>query len=216
MADSVQLKTQPRRDFGSANARRLRKKGLLPAVIYGHKEEVLNVLLPRDELEKAVRKGVHIVDLEHDGKTEKARIRELQWDHLGKEVLHADFMRVSKDERIVIGVPVHLRGHAPGIGEGGVLDQPIHVLNVECPVLEIPEQIRVNVDKLKLGDAIHVKELTLPPNVIAKADPDAVVVQVKAQRIEEPAPVAAAAAPAEGAAEPEVIKKPPKAEETEE
>ncbi len=213
MAESVQLKTQPRKDFGSANARRLRKKGLLPAVIYGHKEEVLNVLLPRDELEKAVRKGVHIVDLEHDGKTEKARIRELQWDHLGKEVLHADFMRVSKDERIVIGVPVHLRGHAPGIGEGGVLDQPIHVLNVECPVLEIPEQIRVNVDKLKLGDAIHVKELTLPPNLIAKADPDAVVVQVKAQRIEEPAPAAVAAAPVEGAAEPEVIKKPPKAAE---
>src|SRR5262249_50242194 len=143
MAESVQLKTQPRKDFGSANARRLRKQGLLPAVIYGHKEEVLSVLLPRDELEKAVRKGVHIVDLEHDGKVEKARIRELQWDHLGKKVLHADFMRVSKDERIVIGVPVHVRGHAPGIGEGGVLDQPIHVLNVECPVLEIPEQIRV-------------------------------------------------------------------------
>src|SRR5262245_59875672 len=214
MAESVQLKTQPRKEFGSANARRLRKKGLLPAVIYGHKEEVLSVLLPRDDLEKAVRKGVHIVDLEHDGKTEKARIRELQWDHLGKEVLHADFMRVSKDERIVIGVPVHLRGHAPGIGEGGVLDQPIHVLNVECPVLEIPEHIRVNVDKLMLGQAIHVKELTLPPNVVAKADPGAVVVIVKAQKVEEAAP--AAAAPAEGAAEPEVIKKPPKAEETEE
>jgi large subunit ribosomal protein L25 len=216
MADTVQLKTQPRKSFGSANARRLRKQGLLPAVIYGHKEEVLSVLLPRDELEKAVRKGVHIVDLEHDGKVEKARIRELQWDHLGKEALHADFMRVSKDERIVIGVPVHLRGHAIGIGEGGVLDQPIHVLNVECPVLEIPEHIRVNVDKLKLGDAIHVKDLTLPPNVVAKADPDAVVVQVKAQRIEEPAPTAAAAPgteAAEGAAEPEVIKKPPKAAE---
>jgi large subunit ribosomal protein L25 len=214
MAESVQLKTQPRGDFGTANARRLRKKGLMPAVIYGHKQEVLSVVLPRDEFEKAVRKGVHVVDLQHDGKTETARIRELQWDHLGKTVLHADFMRVDKDERIVIGVPVHLRGHAPGIADGGVLDQPIHVLNVECPVLEIPEHIRVNVDKLKIGDAIHVKELTLPPNVVAKTDPEAVVVIVKAQKVEEAAP--AAAVPVEGAAEPEVIKKPPKAEETEE
>jgi large subunit ribosomal protein L25 len=213
MAEFTRIQTQPRSLFGTANTRRLRKQGLLPAVIYGHKEEVVSVVLQRDEFEKVVRKGAHIVEIEYNGKTEKARIRELQWDHLGKEALHADFMRVSQDERIVIGVPIVLRGTAPGIAEGGVLDQPIHLLQVECPALEIPESIRVTIDKLMLGDAIHVKDLTLPPNVTATLDPDAVVVIVKAQKVEEPAPVVA---PVEGAAEPEVIKKAPKPEETEE
>ncbi len=208
MAEFALVKTQPRNDFGSANARRLRKKGLLPGIIYGHKEEVVRVVLPREDLERAARRGVHIVDIEYNGKTEKARLRELQWDHLGKELLHVDFMRVSKDERIIIGVRVELRGVAPGIGEGGVLDQPIHVLQVECLALEIPDHLRVNVDKLKIGDSIHVKDVTLPPNVVAKMDPDAVVVIVKAKQEEVAAPAAVpGAAPAEGAAEPEVIKK---------
>ena len=178
---------------------------MLPGIIYGHKEEVVRVAVPREDF-GIVRKGAHIVDLEYNGKTEKARLRELQWDHLGKELIHVDFMRVSQDERIVIGVRIELRGTAPGIAEGGVLDQPIHLLQVECPALEIPDHIRVNVDKLKIGDSIHVRELTLPANVVAKADPDAVVVILKAKQEEVAAP-AAAAAPVEGSAEPEVIKK---------
>jgi large subunit ribosomal protein L25 len=212
MVETVPLPTRPRDQFGTKNARRLRQKGLIPGIIYGHKEEVVAVVMTRDDLDRVIRKAAHIVDVEYNGKTEKARVRELQWDHLGKEVLHVDLMRVSKDERIVIGIPIVLRGHAPGTTEGGVLDQPIHVLNVECPVLEIPEFIRVNIDKLGLGGAIHVKELTLPPGVVAKADPDAVVVHVKAHRVvEEPT-----APTAEGSAEPEVIKKAPKAAEEEE
>lgn len=215
MAEFMLLKAEPRKEFGTANARRLRKKGLLPAVVYGHKEAHLDVVLNRDEVEKVVKKGAHIVDLEAGGKTEKARFRELQWDSVGLELVHVDFMRVSQDERIVVPVRIELRGIAPGVGEGGVLDQPIHVLQVECPALEIPEHIRITVDKLKLGDAIHVKDLTLPPRVVAKADPDAVVVHVKAHKEEVAAPAATVPA-AEGAAEPEVIKKPPKAEEPEE
>ncbi len=215
MAEFMLLKAEPRQEFGTANARRLRKKGLLPAVVYGHKEAHLDVVLSRDDVEKVVKKGAHIVDLEAGGKTEKARFRELQWDSLGMELVHVDFMRVSKDERIIVPVRIELRGIAPGVGEGGVLDQPIHVLQVECPALEIPDHIRVQVETLKVGDAIHVKDLKLPPGVVAEADPDAVVVHVKAHKEEAVAPAATLPA-AEGAAEPEVIKKPPKAEETEE
>lgn len=216
MRQTIQLKGEPRTLYGSANAKRLRQQNLLPGVVYGHKEVHLDIVLPRDEVEKAVRKGAHIVDLEAGGKTETVRFRELQWDNLGKELVHVDLMRVSKDERIVVPVRIELRGTAPGVGEGGVVDQPIHVLNVECPVFEIPENIRVMVDKLHIGDAIHVKELVLPANVVAKADPDAVVVHVKAHKEEAaPAPVGAVPA-AEGAAEPEVIKKAPKPEEPEE
>lgn len=214
MAEFVLLKSQPRSAFGTRAASKLRREGLVPAVLYGHKEANLALVLPAADVEAAVRRGARVVDLEVDGKTEKARFRELQWDHLGKEVLHADFMRVSADERVVVAVRVELRGVSPGIGEGGVVDQPIHNLNVECPVLAIPEVIRVNIDQLHLGQSIHVRELTLPPNVVAKVDPESIVVIVKAQKVEaEAAPVAAAGE----AAEPEVIgKKPGEAEEEKE
>src|SRR5258708_17760913 len=212
MAETVSLKSKPRDQFGSTASRKLRAQGLLPAVVYGHKEATLSLVLPKEDVEKAVKRGVRIVDLEAGGKTETARFRELQWDHLGMELVHVDMMRVSKDERIVVHVRVELRGAAPGVTGGGVLDQPLHTLNVECPALELPEFIRVNIDKIQIGEAIHVKDLTLPPNVVAKGNPDAIVVQVKAQKEE----VAAVVAPVEGAVEPEVIKKAPKPEETEE
>ena len=126
MAEFVTIKTQPRSLFGGANTRRLRKQGLMPAVLYGHKEETVPVVLQRDEFDEGrpprrPRRGPR-----DDGKTEKALIRELQWDHLGKEVLHVDFKRVCEDERIIIGVPIELRGIAPGVTGGGVLDQPLH------------------------------------------------------------------------------------------
>lgn len=213
MAETIVLKTQPRKLFGGANAKRLRKQGLLPAVVYGHKEEHLTVVLSRDEFEKAFRHGVRVLELDTGVKKETARIRELQWDHLGKDVVHVDFMRVSKDERIVVNVRIELRGIAPGVGPGGVLDQPLHTLAVECLALEIPEFIRVNIDGLQVGQAIHVSDIKLPTGVVAKVDPDAIVVHVKAVKEE----VVAPAVPlVEGAAEPEVIKKPVKEEEAEE
>jgi large subunit ribosomal protein L25 len=217
MADIVLLKTQPRQAFGSANAKRLRNQGMLPAVVYGHKEADLTVMLPRDELEKVVRKGIRVLELDIDGKTQMVKFAELQWDHLGKDILHADFQRVSRDEKTIVQVRIELRGIAPGIGEGGVIDQPIHNLTVECTIATIPEVIRVQIDKLHLGEAIHVKELTLPPDVVAKADPDAIVVQVRAQKVEAEAPAVPGAATAGETAEPEVIgKKVAEEEETEE
>jgi large subunit ribosomal protein L25 len=212
MAEFVTLKTKPRSAFGTRAAGKLRRDGLVPAVLYGHKEANLSLVLPAADVEAAIKKGARVVDLEVDGKPEKARFRELQWDHLGKEILHADFMRVSADERVVVAVRIELRGVCPGIGEGGVVDQPIHNLNVECPVLAIPEMIRVNIDQLHLGDSIHVRQVTLPPNVIAKVDPEAIVVIVKAQKLEAEAAPAAAAAVGE-TAEPEVIGKKIEAEE---
>jgi large subunit ribosomal protein L25 len=154
---------------------------------------------------------VHVVDLQADGKTEKALIRDLQWDHLGMELLHVDFTRVALDERVVVPVPVETRGIAPGIAGGGVLDQPIHSLQVECLAIRVPESIRVSVAELQLGGVIHVRDLVLPPDVKAMADPDAVVVQVIAKQVEPEA----APAPAAEAAEPEIIGRQKAEEESE-
>ena len=199
------------------NARRLRRQGLVPGVLYGHKEATVVVSLSKDDLSRAIRYGVRVVDVQAEGKTQKALIKEVQWDHLGVEILHVDFARVAADERIEVNVRVELRGTAAGIATGGVIDQPIHLLAVECLAIAVPDSIRVNVSALQLGEAIHVKELVLPEGVKALSDPDAVVVQVIAKLVEEEAP----AAPAEGVAaaeqaEPEVIRRERPAEEEEE
>lgn len=202
MAESVVLKTEPRSERGSSAARRLRRKGQVPGVVYGHKEENLTVSLSADALLKAVRRGTHVVDLELHGKQEKALIREVQWDYLGKDPVHVDFERVSADERITVTVPLEVRGTAPGIAEGGVLDQPLHALSVECLALSIPHSIRVNVGDLHLGQAIHVRELVLPEGVKAMGQPDTIVVHVAAKVLAAETPTAAEAA---SAAEPEII-----------
>lgn len=213
MAQTLNFQTQPREGHGSRAARNLRKEGRIPVVLYGHGEATVSLSLPGDELEKALRHGVHVVDLQVNGGTEKALIREVQWDHLGRHVLHVDFARVSADERVVVTVPLEIRGTPVGLSTGGVLDQPLHSLEVECPVVAVPETIRVNVSELKLGDALHVRELVLPEGVKAMAGPDVVVVHVTLKQA--PVEEAAAPAPTEGT-EPEVIgRKAAEAEEAE-
>src|SRR5262245_26354685 len=150
MAEIVKLVTRPREGRGSQRATRLRRQGLVPAVVYGHKEATVSIALPRDELNKAIRLGSHIVNLQTDGNSQTVLLKEIQWDHLGKELLHVDFARVSADERVTVPVPLEIRGTAPGIAAGGVLDQPLHALRLECPVVSIPASIRVNVGELQL------------------------------------------------------------------
>jgi large subunit ribosomal protein L25 len=181
--------------------------------VYGHKEATLSLALSAEELEKIIRHGVRVVDLRADGKEEKALIRDVQWDHLGKEILHVDFARVAMDERIVVTVPLELKGTAPGVAAGGLLDQPIHTLSIECLAISIPDSIRVPIGELQLDAAIHVRDLVLPPGVKVMADPDAIVVHVTPKPIEAEAAAAPAEAPEQ--AEPEVIGRPAKAEEEE-
>jgi large subunit ribosomal protein L25 len=210
MAEQMILNTTQREGRGTRAATKLRKKGQLPAVLYGHKEEAVSLSINSEELQNVIRHKARVVDLQTAGApTQKALIREVQWDHLGKEVLHVDFERVSADERIHVSVPIELRGIAPGVTGGGVLDQPLHTLAIECPAISVPESIRVNIGELQLGAAIHVRELHLPEGVTTSIDPDSVVVHVTLKQAEEEG-----AAPVPGVAEPEVIGR--KAEEGEE
>jgi large subunit ribosomal protein L25 len=214
MAETVVLEAQARQGNGTRLARKLRKQGLVPGVVYGHKEATVSVSLKSEDLYRVIRHGARVVDLQQGGKVEKALIRDLQWDPLGHDILHVDFARVSAEERITLQVRVELRGTAPGVTAGGVLGQPIHELTVECPVISVPDSIRVNLGELQLNAAIHVKDLVLPPNVVVKNDPDAIIVQCSPKQVEVEAPAAAAAAPVAEKAEPEVIGR--KVEETEE
>ena len=206
---SINIAAEPRSALGSRANKRLRDSGKVPGVVYGHKEAVVPVSLPKKELVNHLNHGTHVFDLSLDGKAEKVLVKEVQYDHLGIEVLHVDFARVSADERVEVTVPLVLKGEPAGESEGGVLQQIVSELEIECLVTDIPHEIVHNVSEMKLDDVLHIKELKLPPGVKAMQDEDLVVAQVKT--IEEEA---AAPAAEEGAAEPEVIgRKPEEGEE---
>jgi large subunit ribosomal protein L25 len=200
MAESLLVETEKREGNGSRLASKLRKKGLVPAVVYGHKEATLAVSIPKDLILLMLRQGTPVVDIKTEKGLEKAQIMELQWDHLGKEVLHVDFKRVSEHERIETDVALEIKGTPPGIAEGGLLDQPLRSLRIECPAFNVPKSIRISIAELQIGQAIHVSDVKLPEGVKVLDEPDAVIIHVTKPQ-DEAEPTAA-----EGAvAEPEVI-----------
>src|SRR5689334_16330814 len=205
-SQSIQMTAQPRPELGSRANKRLRDRGLVPGVIYGHKEAVVPVTLNKKELVGHLNHGAHVFDLAVDGKSEKVLVKEVQYDHLGAEPIHIDFARVSLDEKVEVTVPLELKGEPKGEEEGGVLQQIVAELEVECLVTDIPDVIRHNVSEMKLDDVLHIKDLKFPAGVVSKQDPDLIVAMVKAIEEEEAAPAAEAA---EGAAEPEVIGRKP-------
>jgi large subunit ribosomal protein L25 len=200
---SLQLAAQPRTTLGSRANKRLRDSGFLPGVIYGHKEAVVPVTLPKKELSAHLSRGAHVFDVSLDGRSEKVLVKDVQYDHLGIELLHVDFARVSVDERVEVTVPLQLKGEPKGEAEGGVLQQIISDLEIECLVTEIPDAIVHNVANMAVDDVLHIRDLTLPAGVKATQDPDGIVATVKV--IAEDVDDAAAAAAAADAAEPEVI-----------
>ena len=199
MAQTIEIKAQARSEMGSRANKRLRTQGLLPGVIYGHKQAVLPVTLPRKELANHIHHGAHLFSLALDGQSETVLVKEVQYDHLGMEILHVDFARVDLNERVTVTVPLELKGEPKGEAEGGVLQQIISDLEIECLVTDIPNVIRQNVSDMGLDSVLHVKDLQLPANVRAILDGEVIVATVK-EIVEQ------AATPVEGeSAEPEVI-----------
>src|SRR3954464_10323347 len=187
-----QIQASIREQLGSRANKRLRDAGHLPGVVYGHKEAIIPVTLPKKEVVNHLNKGAHLFDLSLDGKSEKVLVKEVQFDHLGLEVLHVDFARVSLDEKVEVTVPLELKGEPKGEAEGGVLQQIVAELEVECLVTDIPDAIRHNVSEMGVDDVVHIKALKLPTGVRALQDEDLIVAQVKVIEETEAAPAAEA------------------------
>src|SRR5438552_784611 len=175
MAQTAQVTAKQRSELGSRANKRLRDSGFVPGVIYGHKEAVVPVTLPKKDLVNHINLGAHLFDLSVDGKSEKVLVKEVQYDHLGIEVLHIDFARVSLDEKVEVTVPLELKGTPKGEADGGVLQQVISELEVECVVTDIPNVIRHNVSDMALNDVLHIRDLKLPPGVKVLQDDDLIV-----------------------------------------
>jgi large subunit ribosomal protein L25 len=170
-SQSAQLTAKVRQELGSRRNQRLRDAGFVPGVIYGHKEAVVPVTLPKKELVGHLNHGAHLFSLALDGKSENVLVKDVQYDHLGIEVLHVDFTRVDLNERVEVTVPLILKGEPKGEAEGGVLTQVISDIQIECLVTQIPEDIRHNVSDMGLNDVVHISDLKLPDGVRAIQDP---------------------------------------------
>src|SRR5882757_9319989 len=175
MSQTATVTAKPRSELGSRANKRLRDAGFIPGVIYGHKEAVVTVTLPKKEVVNYLNKGAHLFDLAVDGKSEKVLVKEVQYDHLGMEVMHVDFARVSLDEKVEVTVALELKGTPKGEALGGVLQQIIAELEIECLVTDIPDIIRHNVSDMAVDDVVHIKDLKLPPGVRALQDEDLIV-----------------------------------------
>src|SRR5207302_7595087 len=208
MAKQVKLKAEPRSATGRSAARRLKARGIVPAVVYGGKEKSQPLQVSARDINAMLShaSGENIlVELEIAGQkaTRAALLQEVQHSPVGGDVLHVDFHAISMDEKIQADVPLEALGIATGVKNfGGLLDQNLRFLSIECLPRDLPDKITVDVSALNIGDAIHVRDIKLPAGVVAKVQPDLTAFSVMAPVIEEE-PVAAEAEAA--AAGPEVI-----------
>jgi len=206
MAKQVKLTAERRTATGRSAVRKLKAAGSIPAVIYGAKDKPETLQVSKREINAMLShaSGENIlVELEIAGKNRLALVQEVQHAPIGGGILHIDFHAVSMDEVIEADVPVEPVGVANGVKNmGGLLEQNLRSLAIECLPRDLPDVIKVDVSALNIGDAIHVREIQLPAGVTTRIQPDLTAFSVLAPTVEEE-PVAATA---EAAAGPEVIK----------
>jgi len=222
MAAEIVVSAENRSSRGKNEARRLRAKGLIPAVVYGGKSEALSVSIDPKTLlrvlrSEAGRDTILSLDLGEGGKT-SAILKSWQVDPINEKFIHADFYRIAMDVALKLKVPIHTVGEARGVKvDAGILEIIMREVEVECLPGDIPERIDVDVTDLGIHGAVRVSDLKISDKVKVLDEADQIVVHVVSVK-EEAAPTAAAPAEGEAAApaapaEPEVMKKGKKEEE---
>lgn len=178
------LEALDRKEIKTPNARRLRKAGKIPAVIYGHNPpQTITV----DEMEFA--RKFHsvsentIINIKTENKDYDVLVRDYQEDVLSGRIMHIDFYEIEQGKELTTNVPVHLEGTAPGVREGGILEQRLHTLSIQCLPKDLPEYFTVDVSSLTIGDSVHVSELDVPEDVQIHNTGDQVICVVTTQKL---------------------------------
>lgn len=214
--EEIILEAQSRDAKGKSKVKDLRRKGFIPAVVYGQDKDSLAIQVSHADLMHLIHQhriaGV-VVNLRvssgsaKSDKKEKLRpclIKEIQYDPVKSDIRHVDFNEISLTKTVKVNVPVTAKGEPVGVKqEGGSLEHILWEIEVECLPTDIPKEIEVDVSLLKIGDSIHIKDITFSPKVKVLNDPEAILLSVATPIKEE-----VVAAPLEGEvqAEPEVIK----------
>lgn len=179
--EQTRLEAEIREGKGKGQARAIRRSGMIPGIIYGHKQTPLMIKLQPRDIKRLFRSGGENVLVNMDIKgagTETVMLKETQIDPLTRSIMHVDFVRVSLEERITTHVPISLVGTSPGVKEGGILEFLLRELSVECQVGKIPEHIEIDISSLKIGDQIRVGDIKLNEDMTIHDDPATTVVVI--------------------------------------
>lgn len=179
MADVFQVEL--RDQTGTAATKRLRRTGMVPAVLYGHGEENKHLAIPEVQVRSLLRHHGKMVELAGSVK-ETALVSSVHWDPLGIDVLHLDLIRVNLKELVDVTVPIHLHGDAIGSREGGIMLENMHEVDIRCPAGSIPESLRLEVGDLQVGSHKVASDLELPEGVELVTPGDAVIAHIEAVR----------------------------------
>ncbi|MEC9488157.1 MAG: 50S ribosomal protein L25 [Halanaerobium sp.] len=165
--DRVKLRAEQRNDTGKGVARKLRREGYIPAVIYGRKREALPLKVEAVALNNKIGgNAIYDLTIEGDeGTTETAMVKDVQRDVIKGNILHVDFQQISLDEKIVVSVPLSLEGVPAGVREGGVLQHLLREVDVECLPTNIPDNLEIDISGLNVGHSLSVGELSAPEGV---------------------------------------------------
>jgi len=213
MVTTATLNATLRQEHGKGPARRLRREGKIPAVIYGHGEATRSLAVDALELERLFSR-IHventIISLKIDGEKGgpvRALVREVQMHPFRPEILHVDFYQIHAGERVHLEVPVRLVGTAAGVRAGGILQQTLHDIEVRCLPDQIPEAIEADISALEIGESLHVSDLRVPEGVEIEAEAERVVCSILPPTVAALETEAEAAAGPGGEVEPELIRK---------
>jgi len=176
VSKEVILKAEARKGLGSKHAAKLRLAGRIPAIIYGHKQEPEAVVFDEHDFTEGIHHGRRLLDVEFGGNKQKLLVKDVQYDYLGKKIIHADLIRVDLSEKVKVEVPLVFKGTAAGASEGGVIEEHLDHIEVECAVTDIPEAIDVSVKNLKIGASLHVRDIVLPAGIRLVTDADVLVI----------------------------------------
>ena len=183
MEKSLLLKAEIRKSVGTKSSAALRNCGKIPATIYGHGQDAVSVALSTHGLTEGLRHGHRVVEIDMDGKKETVLLKSIQYDHLGRYIIHADLMRVNVREKVTVEIAIEAKGVAAGIQQGGIVSGHADKIEVECAVNNIPESIVVSVKELGIGGSIHAGDVEMPAGVKLVSDPQMLLFSCQELRV---------------------------------
>jgi len=215
--EKVIIEANERKTINKRSRNSLRNEGRVPGVLYGSRMEPIPIDVTRLEINPLVFTAkTNLISLKLDGHEEyECVIKDVQFDPVSDEVLHFDLIGLTRGEKIQLEVPIKLLGNAVGVKEGGLLQESMHKLSIECLPKDIPQSLELEVTELNIGDSIHVSDLNFENITILNPENTIVVsvvlpkVEIEVEEVEEGEELAEE----EGAAEPEVIGKGKETEE---
>lgn len=181
----LEIKAKLREGSGKADSGRVRRSGLVPCTIYGLKEKSTSLAINKRDLEKLISESHSLININVDGESQMSVIKDIQHHPLKGEVIHVDFQRVQAGQEINISVPIKIVGTAPGLKAGGVLQTIRSELDITTLPKYLPNEIKIDVSMLEVGDAVHVRDLKLEHITIDLDEDETICLIAMPRQVEE-------------------------------